>query len=86
MAEHMFTKKVRQTKKCYMCRNLQLVGKMTIKEWVDWVSELNKYLKDFPAQKGNQVQPLDKDKIMDILEYGVPALWHIESLPYRELT
>eukprot|EP00957_Ditylum_brightwellii_P081587 6207084-Ditylum_brightwellii.AAC.1 len=48
---------------------------MTVKEWVAWVLELNEYLKDFPAHNGNQVQPLDKDKIMDILEYGVPASW-----------
>eukprot|EP00957_Ditylum_brightwellii_P120018 9159229-Ditylum_brightwellii.AAC.1 len=51
---------------------------MTIKEWIAQVLELNKYLKDFPAQNGNPVQPLDKGKIMDILEYGVPAVWHRE--------
>eukprot|EP00957_Ditylum_brightwellii_P052252 3962496-Ditylum_brightwellii.AAC.1 len=46
---------------------------MTMKEWVAWVLELNKYLKDFSAQTGNKIQPLNKDKTMDILEYGVPA-------------
>eukprot|EP00957_Ditylum_brightwellii_P128827 9827442-Ditylum_brightwellii.AAC.1 len=51
---------------------------MTVKEWVAQVSELNEYLKDFPAQNGNEVQPLDKDKIMDILEYGVPVAQHRE--------
>eukprot|EP00957_Ditylum_brightwellii_P097346 7414597-Ditylum_brightwellii.AAC.1 len=48
-------------------------GEMTINECVAWVSELNKYLMEFPAHNRNQVQPLDKDEIMDILEYGVPA-------------
>eukprot|EP00957_Ditylum_brightwellii_P133788 10201273-Ditylum_brightwellii.AAC.1 len=46
---------------------------MTVKEWVAWVLELNEYLKDFPAQNRNKIQLLDKDKIMDILEYGVPV-------------
>eukprot|EP00957_Ditylum_brightwellii_P202430 15330145-Ditylum_brightwellii.AAC.1 len=51
---------------------------MTMKEWVAQVLESNEYLKDFPAQNGNKIQLLDKDKIMDILEYRVPALWHRE--------
>eukprot|EP00957_Ditylum_brightwellii_P013873 1045721-Ditylum_brightwellii.AAC.1 len=36
---------------------------------------MHRNLKDFLAQNRNQVQPLDKDKIMNILEYGVPAAW-----------
>eukprot|EP00957_Ditylum_brightwellii_P205291 15343241-Ditylum_brightwellii.AAC.1 len=75
VAEHMFPKKARQTQKRYICRNLRLAGKMIVKEWVAWVSELNKYLKDFPAQNRNKIQPLDEAKIMDILKYGVQALW-----------
>eukprot|EP00957_Ditylum_brightwellii_P043087 3263912-Ditylum_brightwellii.AAC.1 len=71
--EHVFPKKAGQTQKRYMRRNLQLVGQMTVKEWVAQISELNKYLKDFPAHSGNKTQPLDEDKLMDILEYGVPA-------------
>eukprot|EP00957_Ditylum_brightwellii_P007586 574625-Ditylum_brightwellii.AAC.1 len=66
----MFPKKAGQTQKHYMHRNLWLVGEMIVKEWIAWVSELNEYLKGFPAQNGNKVQPLDEDKIMDILEYG----------------
>eukprot|EP00957_Ditylum_brightwellii_P183708 13992652-Ditylum_brightwellii.AAC.1 len=73
MAEHVFPKKAGQTQRQYMHRNLRLVGEMTVKEWVAWVLELNEYLKDFPTQNRNSVQPLDKPKIMDILEYGVPA-------------
>eukprot|EP00957_Ditylum_brightwellii_P188169 14325112-Ditylum_brightwellii.AAC.1 len=34
------------------------------------------YLKDFPAHNGNCLQPLNKDKLLDILEYGVPASCH----------
>eukprot|EP00957_Ditylum_brightwellii_P047890 3637293-Ditylum_brightwellii.AAC.1 len=78
VAEHVFPKKAGQTQKRYMQRNLLLVGGMTVKEWVAQVSELNKYLKDFPARNGTKIQPLNDDKIMDILEYGVPALWHRE--------
>eukprot|EP00957_Ditylum_brightwellii_P034244 2596828-Ditylum_brightwellii.AAC.1 len=33
--EHMFPEKAGQTQKHYMCRNLWLVGEMTVKEWVD---------------------------------------------------
>eukprot|EP00957_Ditylum_brightwellii_P000722 56788-Ditylum_brightwellii.AAC.1 len=78
VAEHVFPEKAGQTQKRYMQRNPWLVGRMTVKEWVAQVSELNKYLKDFPAQNGSKIQPLNDDKIMDILEYGVPALWRRE--------
>eukprot|EP00957_Ditylum_brightwellii_P174149 13258959-Ditylum_brightwellii.AAC.1 len=78
VAEHMFTEKVGQTQKRYMRRNLRLVGGMTIKEWAAQVSELNRYLKDFLTHNKNKIQPLDDDKLLDILEYGVLALWHRE--------
>eukprot|EP00957_Ditylum_brightwellii_P177806 13543902-Ditylum_brightwellii.AAC.1 len=50
-----------------------------MKEWLAQVSEMNSYLKDFPAHNRNAIQ-LDKDKLLDSLEYGVPMLW------YREFT
>eukprot|EP00957_Ditylum_brightwellii_P080590 6129557-Ditylum_brightwellii.AAC.1 len=78
VAEHVFPEKVGQTQKCYMQRNLWLMGPMTVKEWVAQVSELNKYLNDFPAHNRNKTQPLNEDELMDILEYGVPAMWHRE--------
>eukprot|EP00957_Ditylum_brightwellii_P006931 524828-Ditylum_brightwellii.AAC.1 len=78
VAEHVFTKKSRQTHKRYMKRNLRLVGGMTVKEWVAQVSELNGYLNNFPTHKGNKIQPLDNDKLLDILEYRVPASWRRE--------
>eukprot|EP00957_Ditylum_brightwellii_P119493 9117191-Ditylum_brightwellii.AAC.1 len=53
VAEHVFPETARQTQRRYMHRNLRLVGEMTVKEWVAQVSELNKYLKDFPAQNRN---------------------------------
>eukprot|EP00957_Ditylum_brightwellii_P205818 15345588-Ditylum_brightwellii.AAC.1 len=34
VAEHMFPERARQTQKRYMQRNLQLMGPMTMKEWV----------------------------------------------------
>eukprot|EP00957_Ditylum_brightwellii_P057384 4351218-Ditylum_brightwellii.AAC.1 len=46
-----------------------------MKEWVAQVKELNGYLKDFPDHNGNPTQPLDPDKLMDILEFGVLASW-----------
>eukprot|EP00957_Ditylum_brightwellii_P175984 13400613-Ditylum_brightwellii.AAC.1 len=51
---------------------------MTVKEWVAQVSELNGYLKDFPAHNGNKIQLLNDNELLDILEYGVPASWHRE--------
>eukprot|EP00957_Ditylum_brightwellii_P199532 15210130-Ditylum_brightwellii.AAC.1 len=36
MTEHVFPEKATQTQKCYMRRNLRLVGEMTVKEWVAW--------------------------------------------------
>ena len=49
-----------------------------MKEWVACVQELNRYLKDFPAHNGNPMQPLNKDELLDILEFGVPASWRRE--------
>eukprot|EP00957_Ditylum_brightwellii_P082798 6295022-Ditylum_brightwellii.AAC.1 len=64
--------------KCYMQRNIRFVKGQTVKEWVAHVQELNGYLKDFPAHNGNPTQPLVKDELLDILEFGVPASWHRE--------
>eukprot|EP00957_Ditylum_brightwellii_P152041 11577295-Ditylum_brightwellii.AAC.1 len=61
-----------------MQRNLCLGRGITEKEWVAQVSELNRYLKDFPAHNGICIQPLDKDKLLYILDYGVPVTWHRE--------
>eukprot|EP00957_Ditylum_brightwellii_P065782 4990091-Ditylum_brightwellii.AAC.1 len=71
----MFPKKARQTQECCMQKNLWLVGGMAVKEWVAQVSELNGYLKEFPAHNGNRIQPLNDGEFLDILEYIVPALW-----------
>ena len=75
VAAHVFPEKAGQTQKRYMRRNLRYTRDTTVKEWVARVSELNGYLKDFPATNGNPTQPLDKDELLDILEYGVPASW-----------
>eukprot|EP00957_Ditylum_brightwellii_P100868 7687748-Ditylum_brightwellii.AAC.1 len=76
MGAHVFPEKAGQTQKRYMQRNIQYSrGTTTMKEWVARVSELNGYLKDFPAMNGNPTQPLDVDELMDILEYRVPASW-----------
>eukprot|EP00957_Ditylum_brightwellii_P016810 1265975-Ditylum_brightwellii.AAC.1 len=75
MAKHIFLEKAGQAQKRYMQRNLCFGREITIKEWVPQVSELNRYLKDFPLHNGNIIQPLDDDKLLDILEYGVPASW-----------
>eukprot|EP00957_Ditylum_brightwellii_P062498 4742961-Ditylum_brightwellii.AAC.1 len=60
--QHVFLEKARQTQKRYMWRNLQLVRGMT----------------DFFAHNGNKIKPLNDDKLLDILEYRVPASWHRE--------
>eukprot|EP00957_Ditylum_brightwellii_P155593 11844161-Ditylum_brightwellii.AAC.1 len=75
VAKHIFPEKARQTQKHYMWRNLRFGGGITVKEWVAQISELSSYLKDFPAHNRNTIQPLDKDKRLDILEYRVPASW-----------
>eukprot|EP00957_Ditylum_brightwellii_P080370 6113042-Ditylum_brightwellii.AAC.1 len=61
-----------------MQRNLRFGGGITVKEWLAQVLGLNSYVKDFPAYNRNTIHPLDEDKLLDILEYGVPALWHRE--------
>eukprot|EP00957_Ditylum_brightwellii_P059549 4521761-Ditylum_brightwellii.AAC.1 len=77
MAEHVFPKKARQTQKPYMRRNLRLVGEITVKEWVAWVLELNKYLKKYShSTKTKSWTSLN-------IEYQRCG---IESLLYRDLT
>eukprot|EP00957_Ditylum_brightwellii_P079555 6048904-Ditylum_brightwellii.AAC.1 len=76
MVKHVFPEKAGQTQKCYMRRNIRFGGGLTVKEWVAQVLELTGYLKDFPVHNGNVIQPLDKKKLLDILEYRVPASWH----------
>eukprot|EP00957_Ditylum_brightwellii_P162099 12341234-Ditylum_brightwellii.AAC.1 len=78
MAKHVFLGKAGQIQKQYTQRNICFGKDLTVKEWVAHVQELNKYLKDFPAHKGNPTQPLDTDKLVDILEFRVPASWHRE--------
>eukprot|EP00957_Ditylum_brightwellii_P053019 4020269-Ditylum_brightwellii.AAC.1 len=40
--------------------------------------QAQKYLKDFPVHNRNSIQPLDNNKLLDILEYGVTVSWHRE--------
>eukprot|EP00957_Ditylum_brightwellii_P035877 2719018-Ditylum_brightwellii.AAC.1 len=75
VAAHVFPEKAAQTQKRYMRRNLRYTKETSVKEWVARVSELNSYLKDFPATNGNASQPLDEDELLDIWEYGVPQGW-----------
>eukprot|EP00957_Ditylum_brightwellii_P205453 15343961-Ditylum_brightwellii.AAC.1 len=78
MANHVFLEKSGQIQKRYMQRNIQYRKDMSVKEWVARVSELNSYLKDFPAHNKNPMQPIDADELLDILKYGVPLSWHRE--------
>eukprot|EP00957_Ditylum_brightwellii_P204936 15341463-Ditylum_brightwellii.AAC.1 len=75
VAKHVFPEKLGQIQKCYMWRNIQYRKEISVKEWVAKVSELNSYLKDFPAHSRNPTQPLDADELLDILEYRVPTSW-----------
>eukprot|EP00957_Ditylum_brightwellii_P073555 5589237-Ditylum_brightwellii.AAC.1 len=77
VAAHVFPEKAGKTQKRYMQRNIRYSGggTTTVKELVARVSELNSYLKDFPAMNGNPTQPVDADELMDILEYGVQTNW-----------
>eukprot|EP00957_Ditylum_brightwellii_P009509 717896-Ditylum_brightwellii.AAC.1 len=76
---HVFPEKAGQTQKRYMQRNIRYSGgTTTVKEWVARVSELNSYLKEFPATNGNPTQPLNTDELLDILEYRVPTSWRRE--------
>eukprot|EP00957_Ditylum_brightwellii_P079722 6061182-Ditylum_brightwellii.AAC.1 len=61
-----------------MQRNIRYMRDTTVKEWVAQVSELNGYLKDFPAMNGNPTQPFNEDELLDILEHRVPASWRRE--------
>eukprot|EP00957_Ditylum_brightwellii_P189086 14393629-Ditylum_brightwellii.AAC.1 len=61
-----------------MQRNLQFTKNLTVKEWVAQVQELNGHLKDFLAHNANPTQSLDKDELLDILEFKVPASWSRE--------
>eukprot|EP00957_Ditylum_brightwellii_P147423 11225801-Ditylum_brightwellii.AAC.1 len=68
VTKHVFPEKAGQTQKRYMQRNIRYGRGITVKKWVAQVSELNSYLKDFPAHNRNMIQPLDTDELLDILE------------------
>eukprot|EP00957_Ditylum_brightwellii_P145361 11070012-Ditylum_brightwellii.AAC.1 len=75
VAEHVFLETAGQIQKHYMQRNLRYSKDLAVKEWVAQVQELNGYLKDFPAHNANPTQPLEKDELLDILEFKVPVSW-----------
>eukprot|EP00957_Ditylum_brightwellii_P181207 13803053-Ditylum_brightwellii.AAC.1 len=75
VAAHIFPEKAGQAQKRYMQRNVRFGRGITVKEWVAQVLELNIYLKGFHAHNRNMIHPLDKDKLLDILKYRVPAFW-----------
>eukprot|EP00957_Ditylum_brightwellii_P187855 14302950-Ditylum_brightwellii.AAC.1 len=58
-----------------MWRNIHFGKDFTVKEWVAQVQELNEYLKDFPAHNRILTEPLNKDELLDLLEFGVLASW-----------
>eukprot|EP00957_Ditylum_brightwellii_P207531 15353401-Ditylum_brightwellii.AAC.1 len=64
MVEHVFPKKDGQIQKHHMQRNLRLVGGVTIER--------------MGSPSVRVEQPLDDNRLLDILEYGVPASWHRE--------
>eukprot|EP00957_Ditylum_brightwellii_P080948 6157636-Ditylum_brightwellii.AAC.1 len=59
-------------------RNLRFTNDLTVKEWVAQAQELNGYLKDFLKHNTNPTQLIDKDELLDILEFGVSASWRRE--------
>eukprot|EP00957_Ditylum_brightwellii_P210259 15364748-Ditylum_brightwellii.AAC.2 len=85
VTEHMFPERAGQTQKRYMRRNLWLAGGMTVKGWVAQVSELNRYLKDFP--------PISETRYSHSMTMNFWTSWNmeyqrhgVESLPYWDLT
>eukprot|EP00957_Ditylum_brightwellii_P066588 5053928-Ditylum_brightwellii.AAC.1 len=78
VAEHVSPEKAGQIQKRSMQRNIHYDKEFTAKEWVAQITELNRYLKDFPAHNGNPTQHLDADELLNILEFGVLARWHRE--------
>eukprot|EP00957_Ditylum_brightwellii_P196165 14946547-Ditylum_brightwellii.AAC.1 len=75
VAKHVFPERASQIQKHYMQRNICYGKDNTEKEWVARVQELNGYLKDFPDHNGKPTQPLDVDKLLDILEFGILLSW-----------
>eukprot|EP00957_Ditylum_brightwellii_P175518 13363394-Ditylum_brightwellii.AAC.1 len=72
IAEHVFPEKTGQIQKCYMWSNLCYTKDLTVKEWIAQEQELSRYLKDFLAHNTNPMQPLHKNEVLDILEFGSP--------------
>lgn len=78
VAKHVLPEKAGQIQKRYMQRNICYGKDNTVKEWVARIQELNRYLKDFPYHNGNPTKSLDMDRLLDILEFGVPSSWQRE--------
>jgi hypothetical protein len=48
---------------------------MKIRDYVDCLLEINRYLKYFPTNTVERTTVLPNDEIMDILTYGIPNTW-----------
>ena len=48
---------------------------MTAKDYIARVCKINSYLTAFPTKPGRQATKLPTDKLLDLLEFGVPLRW-----------
>jgi hypothetical protein len=63
------------TQKQAMRRFMRKPKDMKIREYVDRLLEINRYLAFFPTNTGERATVLPDDEIMDILMYGIPNTW-----------
>ena len=61
--------------KRFMRRFLRKPAEMTAKDYVARVCKINSYLTAFPTDPGRQATKLPTNKLLDLLEFGVPLRW-----------
>ena len=61
--------------KCFMHCFLQKPAEMIAKDYIARVCKINSYLTAFPTEPGRQATKLPTNKLLDLLEFGVPLRW-----------
>ena len=76
LCTHIFQQRSLCLQKRYMRHYMRKPKDMTTREYIACMNEINRYLTLFPPFNCNQ--QLAKNKVLDLLEFGIPSIWQQE--------
>jgi hypothetical protein len=84
VTRHVFPKQAAQLQKRYMRCVVRKPVTMSTKQFATQICKLNAYLPLFPASTpgGPAMACLDDDKIVHLMEYGIPRSWQREMIEH----